>query len=181
VNGRLGKRYARALLEVAREGSALQAFGDQLGRVVSAFDEPRLRLLVLSPVIDASVRVQTATAVGGALGVVPALVNLLGLLAARNRLAILPDIARWYETFLDEELDRARVTIRSASPLATAERNELVELARRLGGRREILATVEVDPELLGGVVLDIGGMVYDGSVRTELARLTREMTEGGA
>jgi F-type H+-transporting ATPase subunit delta len=71
--------------------------------------------------------------------------------------------------------------MRSAAPLSIAEKNELVELARRLSGRREILTTTEVDPELLGGVVLDLGGTVYDGSVKTQLARLTKEMAEGGA
>jgi F0F1-type ATP synthase delta subunit len=65
--------------------------------------------------------------------------------------------------------------------LSTAERNELVELARRLTERREILASTEVDGDLLGGIVLDIGGTVYDGSMRTELARLTKDMAERGA
>jgi F0F1-type ATP synthase delta subunit len=56
----------------------------------------------------------------------------------------------------------------------------VVELARRLTGRREVLPTTEVDPELLGGVTLDIGGTVYDGSLKTQLARLTKDMAEGG-
>ena len=44
-----------------------------------------------------------------------------------------------------------------------------------------MLATSEVDPELLGGVVLDVGGTVYDGSVRNQLARLGKEMADDGA
>jgi len=180
VTGRLAKRYARALFELARENGTLEISGEELGRVVAAFEEPRLRLLVLSPAIAADARVQTAKAVAGALGLSKPLTNLVALLAERDRLVILPDIARWYESFLDEELGRARITIRSAAPLSLAERNELVELARRLTGRRDIVATTEVDAELIGGVVLDVGGTVYDGSVRTQLARLTKEMTEGG-
>ena len=58
---------------------------------------------------------------------------------------------------------------------------ELVELVRRLTGRREVLATTEVDPELLGGVVLDIDGTVYDGSLRAQLVRLGKQMAEGRA
>jgi len=106
--------------------------------------------------------------------------NLIGLLAERDRLEILADLARWYDTLLDDELGRVRVAIRSATALSAVERNELIELARRLTDRQEILAATELDSELIGGVVLDIGGTVYDGSLRTQLARLTREMAEGG-
>jgi F-type H+-transporting ATPase subunit delta len=109
------------------------------------------------------------------------LANLIAMLAERNRLALLPDIVRWYDTYLDAEVGRARITIRSATPLGVSEKNELVELARRLTGRREIVATTEVDADLLAGVVLDVGGTVYDGSVRAQLARLTKDMGEGGA
>jgi F-type H+-transporting ATPase subunit delta len=181
VSGRLAKRYARALLELARDEGNLQPSGEELARVVAAFDEPRLRLLVLNPVIDAGARLRTAKAVAAAVGVSRTLANLIALLTQNNRLALLPEIARWYDSFLDDELGRARITIRSAAPLSVAEKNELVELARRLTRRREILAATEVDPDLLGGVVLDIGGKVYDGSLRSQLARLTKEMAEGGS
>jgi F-type H+-transporting ATPase subunit delta len=181
VTGSLAKRYARALLDLARDEGTLEATGEELGRVVGGFEEPDLQLLMLSPAIEASVRLRTAKALAAALGVSRTVANLVALLAEHNRLAILPDLARWYEDFLDDELGRARVAIRSAGPLGTAEKNELVELARRLTGRREVLATTEVDPELLGGLVLDLGGTVYDGSVKAQLSRLTKEMAEGEA
>lgn len=178
MTGRLGKRYARALLDLAREDSSLEAVGEELARGVAAFSEPRLLPLLLSPAIEAAVRLRTSKAVVAALRLSWKVGNLIGLLAERDRLPILPDVARWYEALLDEEVGRARVTIRSAAALGAAERGELVELARRLARRREVLATTEVDPDLLGGVVLDVGGTVYDGSVRAELARLSLEMAE---
>jgi F-type H+-transporting ATPase subunit delta len=89
-------------------------------------------------------------------------------------------VSRAYDELLDADLDRARVTIRTAAPLSAAERSALVDLARRVTRRREVLATTEVDAELLGGVVLDASGTVYDGSVRTQLARLSKEMAESG-
>ena len=181
MTGRLGKRYARAVLTLAREDGTLEATGEELNRAATTFDEPRLRPLVLSPVIDAAARLRTARGVAEALGLSPAVRNLIGLLAERDRLALLPDLARWYDTLLDDELGRTRVAIRSATTLSAAERNELIELARRLTGRERILAATELDPELIGGVVLDIDGTVYDGSLRTQLARLTKEMAEGGS
>ncbi|HLY38700.1 MAG TPA: ATP synthase F1 subunit delta [Candidatus Binatia bacterium] len=181
MNGRLAKRYARAVFELAREDGTFAAVAEELGAVAATFEEPRLHPFVLNPAIDPAARLRTARAVAGALGVSRTVANLVALLAERNRLVLLAEIARWYETFLDDELGRARVTIRCAAPLSPAERNEVVELARRLTGRREVLPTTEVDPELLGGVTLDIGGTVYDGSLKTQLARLTKDMAEGGA
>jgi F-type H+-transporting ATPase subunit delta len=180
VTGRLAKRYARALLELAREAGTLEASGVELVRAVAAFEEPRLRPLILSPVIDASARLRTAKAVVEALGVSRMVANLLGLLAERGRLPILPDVARWYDALVDEELGRARATIRSAAALTAADRHELGELARRLTGRRDVVATTEVDPDLLAGAVLDVGGTVYDGSLKTQLARLMKDMGEAG-
>ena len=181
MSGRLAKRYARALLDLARRDGTLQPSGEELGRAAAAFAEPRLRPLCLSPAIDARARLRTTQAVIGALGVSKTVGHLISLLAERDRLTLLPDVSRWYEALLDEELGRARVAIRSAAPLTAAEKNELVELARGLTGRREVLASTEVDGELLGGVVLDIGGTIYDGSLKAQLARLSKEMTAGGA
>jgi F-type H+-transporting ATPase subunit delta len=180
VTGRLARRYARALLSLAREQQALEAVGEELGRAVAAFEEPRLRPLVLSPAIDARARHATARAVVDALGLSPTVTNLVRLLAGRDRLTILPDIGRAYDAMLDDALGRARVTIRSASALAAGERSELIELARRLTGRKDILAVTEVDADLLGGVLLDASGTVYDGSIRAQLARLGKEMAADG-
>jgi F-type H+-transporting ATPase subunit delta len=180
VSGRLAKRYARALSDLAREQGSLEASGDELNRAVATFEEPRLQVVVNSPAIDAEVRFETATRVASALGLSKSVSNLIALLAERGRLQILPDVARWYEDLIDQELGRARVTIRSAAPLGGAEKNEIIELAKRLTSSREVVAATEVDPDLLGGVILDVGGVVYDGSLRAQLARLTKDMAEGG-
>jgi F-type H+-transporting ATPase subunit delta len=71
-----------------------------------------------------------------------------------------------------------RVGIRAAAPLPEAVQQEITTLAGRLAGK-DVVVTSEVEPELLGGVVLDVGGTVYDGSVRSRLARMSRTMAEG--
>ena len=181
MTGRLGRRYARALFELARAEGKLQPYADELTRAVSAFGEPRLRPLLLSPVIDARTRRDTTKKVAEALGLSPTVRDLVLLLADRDRIAILPDVARWYEEFLDRDLGRARVTIRTAAPLSPAEKTEVIDLARRLTHRREVIASTEVDADILGGVVLDAAGTIYDGSLKAQLERLSKEMAEGGA
>jgi F-type H+-transporting ATPase subunit delta len=180
VTGRLGKRYARALLALARVDGTLQASADDLARAVATLEEPRLRPLLLSPAIDVGARRDTSRRVVEALRLSRPVGNLIRLLADRERLGILPDVARWYEEFVDAELGRARVTIRTAAPVSAVEKSELIELARRLTGRRDVVASTEIDPDILGGVVLDVAGTIYDGSLKAQLARLGREMAEGG-
>lgn len=179
MTGSLGKRYARALFQLARAGGNIEGIGEELTQAVAAFEEPRLRRLLLSPAIEKRARLVTTREVVRVLGVSEMVGNLIALLAERDRLPILPDVARWYEQFLDDALGRARVAIRSPAPLRAAEKTDLVELARRLTGRREVIASTEVDADLLAGVVLDVGGTIYDGSVKTQLERLSKQMAEG--
>jgi len=174
---RLAKRYARALFSLTQDALAVTA--EELGRVAAALEEPRLKLVLRSPAVDASVRVRIARDVGAGLRLSREVRNFLGILAERDRLDILPDVAAVYERLVDDALGRARVVIRSATALSAAEKNDLVELARHLTGRREVLAATELDPELLGGVVLDVDGTMYDGSLRAQLARLSKQMAEG--
>jgi F-type H+-transporting ATPase subunit delta len=181
VTGSLGRRYARALLGLAREQGALAAAGDDLARSAETFASPRLRAVVLNPAIAITARRKVVDAIVGKLAVSATVGNLIRLLGDRGRLVFLPDVAREYEALVDRELGRARVTVRSAVALSDAQRGELEQLARQLTGKREVILSTQVDTDLIAGVVLDAGGTVYDGSVKTQLARLAKSMAGAGA
>lgn len=181
MTGGLARRYARALLELARESGALATAGEELAAVAAAFDDPRLRAVVLNPAVDAGARRKVVRGMVGALGVSPWVGNLVRLLADRDRLMLLPQVAQAYDALVDAEVGRTRVRIRAAAPLGAAEKAELADLAKQLVGAQEVLVTTEVDAELIGGVILDTDGTVWDGSVRTQLARMSKEMAGSGA
>jgi F-type H+-transporting ATPase subunit delta len=181
VTGGVARRYARALLQLAREAGTLDATGQELQTVAATFDEPRLRAVVLNPAIDAGARGNVVSGVVGALGASPSVGNLVRLLADRDRLATLPQVSQAYDALVDAEMGRTRVRIRSASPLGSAEQEDLTNLARRLVGGGEVIVSTEVDAELLGGVMIDVGGTVWDGSVRTQLQTISKEMAGGSA
>jgi F-type H+-transporting ATPase subunit delta len=176
VTGSLARRYARALLELARDANALDATGQELAATAAAFNEPRLRAVVLNPVVDGAARRRVVAGVIGALGASPSVANLVKVLADRDRLSILSQVAQAYDDLVDAEIGRTRVLITSATPMGAAERAELTELAKRLASADEVVVTTAVNAELLGGVVVDIHGTVWDGSLRTQLARMSKDM-----
>ena len=179
MTGSIGRRYARALLALARDEGRLEAAGGELAAVAAVFADERLAALVGNPTLGASGRRDIAERVLAAVSASTTVGNLVRLLAERERLAELPDVARAYASLVDRELGRVQVAIRSATALSDAVREELAAITRRLSGK-DVVVSSEVDPELLGGIVLDVGGTVYDGSVRTQLERMKRSMTEGG-
>jgi len=117
VTGSLARRYARALLELAREQGTLDATGQELAAVAAAFDDARLRAVVLNPAVDGGARRRVVAGVIGALGASPWVANLVNLLAERDRLSILSQVAQAYDDLVDAEVGRARVRITSAAPL----------------------------------------------------------------
>jgi F-type H+-transporting ATPase subunit delta len=181
VTGGLARRYARALLDLARESGSLDAAGQELAAAAATFEEPRLRAVVLSPAVDASARRNIVSRVVGGLGPSASVANLVRLLADRDRLSLLSQVAQAYDALVDAEVGRTRVRVRSATTLGPAEKAELADLAKRLVGAGDVVVSTEVDADLLGGVVLDVGGTVWDGSLRTQLARLSKDMAGSGA
>ena len=178
---RLARRYARALLDLAKEAGTLEATSAELATVDAAFQDERLRTLLGSPLVDATQRVAITRKVVTALGVPATTTNFICLLAERDRLNALADIHRSFSALLDAELGRTRALIRAAAPLDAAQEQALRALAGQLAGGGEVIVTITIDPELLGGVVLDMGGTVYDGSLRTQLSRLSKNMTQRSA
>lgn len=178
MTGSLGRRYARALLPLAKSEGRLEEMSAELHMLASVFSEPRLAAIIVNPTMGVKARRELTEAVLGPARTSTSVANLVRLLVNRERIPHLPEIARAYDGLVDRELGRVQVDIRAAAPLSGAVQQEITALARRLAGK-DVLVKSEIDPDLLGGVVLNVGGTVYDGSVRTRLARMSRTMVEG--
>jgi F-type H+-transporting ATPase subunit delta len=176
VTGSLGRRYAKALLALARASSVLVPAGTELALAGATFTRPELLAVVLNPGIAATDRRAIVEKVVERLGLSAIVGNLIRVMADRDRLSVLPDVVRAYDSLVDRELGRARVTIRSAAPLTDAQLAELEVLARKLTASAHVVVSTQVDADLIGGVVLDAHGTVYDGSIKTQLARLADTM-----
>ena len=104
----------------------------------------------------------------------PILARLLQMLAERDRLALLPDLLDIYRARLNEHRGIVRARITTATPLDDG-RSAALEQALGQATGREVRIERSVDPALLGGLVAQVGGVVYDGSVTRHLDRLRQE------
>jgi F-type H+-transporting ATPase subunit delta len=172
----VARRYAKALFALAKDGAALQPAADELSRVAAVATDAALGPVLRSPLLSPPRRHELVKMLSRELRLSDLLGRFLQLLADQQRLGELPAIAQRYQELLDVEMGRVRVTIQSASPLdAAQEAGIAAAFALRTG--KQVVSRVVVDPELLGGILVEIEGKVYDGSVRTQLNRLARELS----
>jgi F-type H+-transporting ATPase subunit delta len=103
--------------------------------------------------------------------------NFFAYLIEQRRLVAFEAIHDEFNRLADEAAGRVRAEVRSASPLRDQQRARLVDaLAQRTG--KEIELTVHVDPSLIGGAIATVGGLVFDGSLRTQLLQLRGTLTD---
>jgi len=176
VNVSVARRYARALLEASAPG-ALVGIADQLGAVAGLVgSSPDLADVIRNPAYS---RAQRHGVVEGMIQLLkaesPVLSNFLRLLVDRHRLEILPDVARLFRDMADEKAGRVRGTVVSAVPLDPESIRQLASTLSQLVQKQVVLDT-RVDREVLGGVSTQVGSVVFDGTLRTQLDDLKRAL-----
>jgi F-type H+-transporting ATPase subunit delta len=175
-------RYARALFDVARKESDIQRAGRELSSFAQLVAGNEMLVRVLEnpaiPVQRKRAVVEQLLARVGPL--TPVVSKLLLLLADRDRLGLLPDLARAYEARLMDEAKVVRAHLTTAMELP-ADRVEVLRqgLARATG--REVRIETQVNPTIIGGAVARIGSTVYDGSVTTQLQMVKERLTSAAA
>jgi F-type H+-transporting ATPase subunit delta len=166
--------YAEALFEVARDKGKLDAIHDELGQFADALDADReLQVFFFSPYFSsAEKRDGLKRAVSGA---DPELINFLELLIEKHRMPEIFRIRRRFEELWKRENRRIDVTVTSAVELDPAVVSRIGEEIGRQTGQEVELAS-RVDGEILGGVVLQVGNMVLDASIRSRLEKLRKSV-----
>jgi len=166
--------YASALFEAAREQGRLEPVRDELRQVVAAEAEvPELRELLRNPQLDPRAR---ASALEDVLsGGEELLRNFLLVLADKGRTGSLEEIAREFERLIAEHEGIVHAELTTAVELSDEEAQTLLRQIEQASGRK-VEATRSVDPELIGGIVLQVGSHRLDASVRGRLERLRRDL-----
>lgn len=173
----VARRYARALFGLAERQGTLDVVAAGLATAVGLLEDPRTARVLTGPVARAKKQALLHTIADKA-GAPPIFRNLLLLLTERDRLDHLAAIRLVFEQLVDRRLGRTRAVVRSARPLPPDMFREITDAFGKLTGK-QVLAEVAVDPELLAGVIVEVEGRVYDGSLRTQLSRLCQQMAAG--
>jgi F-type H+-transporting ATPase subunit delta len=170
----IARVYATALFGAAKDRGKLDAIRDQLGQFVDALNENReFQLFLFSPYFSSTEKIAgLKRAVADA---EPEFLNFLELLLDKGRMPVIFRIQRQFNAMWDKENKRLGVTVTSAVELDP-------EVAKRIGREIEEQTgkTVElesrVDPDILGGLVLQVGNMVLDTSIRNRLEKLRKSV-----
>jgi F-type H+-transporting ATPase subunit delta len=171
-------RYARALFDVALQESDPARVGGQL----SAFAElvaghAELGRVLTNPAVPVRMKRGIVERLVAPLALDAPLRKLLLLLADRDRLALLGDLADAYHARLLQHQQVVEAHVTTAAPLDGTRADAIASgLAEKTG--RTVRLTTAVDPQLIGGVVARIGSIVYDGSVARQLERLRERLAQ---
>ncbi|HEX6583172.1 MAG TPA: ATP synthase F1 subunit delta [Thermoleophilaceae bacterium] len=168
--------YARALFEVAMEHDVLDRVHDEIGEFAEALSDDRtLQVFLFSPYFSSEEKRDGVSKIVSDAD--ERVVNFLELLAERHRMPALFRIKRQFDSLWAEENKLLPVTVTSAIELDESLVDEIGKRIEDQTGRRVELSS-NVDPEVLGGLMVRVGNMVLDGTVRNRLERLRKSVAK---
>lgn len=173
------RRYAEALIEVAEESSAIEAVLTDLQGFDQLLDshEGILRSALCTPVFSREERTAVLGDLLPKLSLNKLTANFLHVLNHKGRLLIISDITRAYSRLADARAGRVAVRVTTADAMSDAIANEVRAALSKATGK-EVVLEAEVDAALIGGMVVRVGGKVYDTSIRTRLQQVKRSLLE---
>ena len=171
--------YARSLFEVAKEHDVLDRVHDEIGEFAEALDEDRtLQLFLFSPYFSSEEKRDGVRKI--VTDADERFVNFLELLAERHRMPALFRIRREFDSLWAEENKLLPVTVTSAIEL---DEGLVKDIGKRIEEQtdRTVELSSNVDPDVLGGLKVQVGNMVLDGTVRNRLERLRKQVAKACA
>jgi F-type H+-transporting ATPase subunit delta len=171
-------RYARALLDVViKEGNPEQV-DQELATFAGMFaGTSELQKALANPAVPVPAKRKVVESLVSRMTPTPALGKLLFMLADRDRLALIPELAEVYRERLMEHQQVLNAEVTTAVPLSA---DRVAQFEKRIAAAtgRRVTMTASVDPALIGGAVARVGSIVYDGSIATQLSKMRERLEE---
>ena len=178
IEGRVGRRYARAVFQLAREKAQEEDWGQQLGRFTESYNQTALKSVLNNPALALESRKKVVVEVAGSMQLDPLITRFITLLTERRRLSSLPSIRDHYQRLLDEVKGRVRAAVLTPNRLEGATLEKLTSALQQIC-KKEVLLKAQTDPGLIGGLVIELEGKIYDGSILTQLEKMKQEIEQG--
>ena len=167
------RRYAQAVFEVALEKKELEQWQSDLQKIVDAVIDANFLAALESPKLKLDDKTKLLSKRLGDIS--PLALNLVRLLITRAGIGMIGEIAEEYQRLLDNYHGIEPAEIVTAVPLDDEDIQRLTKNLSDLVGRKVVLKS-RVDPDVIGGIVARVGGKLLDGSTRSKLAALRREL-----
>ncbi len=174
----VSRNYAETLLELARRAEDLPGWGKLIQDVANAMeDDATLRLFLESPKVSEA---QKSAVITEALSdrVPRHFLRFLLAMIRKRRQMLIPEIATEYFNLVDQSEGRVHANVTVARESSESERNTIAEHLSKVLGKQAVLH-MNVNPAILGGVIVKVGDTVMDGSVRRKLATLRGRILSG--
>tara|TARA_B100000700_G_C14604525_1_gene650682 strand:+ start:92 stop:640 length:549 start_codon:yes stop_codon:yes gene_type:complete len=164
--------YAEAFLQVAESRNEVDEIVEQTKSILKLWNEcPEFSQAMTSPVLEVEAK-KSALEKIFAKEVTPSFLNLLKLLADRQRIGILNSVLDRLLELYREQRNIALATVTSASPLNESQQDELLKKIQSVAGTDNLEINLEVDPDLIGGFIVKVGSKVIDASLSGQVRRL---------
>ncbi|MBN2135546.1 MAG: ATP synthase F1 subunit delta [Acidobacteria bacterium] len=173
----IATRYAKALYQAAPEEKEFVKIRDSFDYFIKLFgDNKELNAVLLSPAISPLKKKKIITDLSEKAGFHPVFIRLLLLITDKGRLNIVETIYNEFLAFIDKEAGIERAKLFYSDELSPTEQKDIqAELSRITG--KDIKMELHQDPALIGGVKIQIGGVIYDGSIRNRLEMMRKQLT----
>ena len=172
--GQVARVYARALFDAARDAGRIEAVGRELGEFVAALEASvQLRHVLADPRVGEKAKLRVLVELTR--GAEPLVANALLLLHEKGRLAVLTALRDEFEALAAAEVEVVKVEVTSATELDDDAEERLAAKVAAATGRRVEL-TKRVDAGVLGGLVVRVGDVIVDGSLRSRIAQLRQRL-----
>ena len=180
ISSGIAARYATALFDLAKDEKALKGLEGDVDALDSALTASAdLRELIGSPIVSREDQSSAIAAIAKKMGLSVLMTNALALMASKRRLFVLPQLVANLKARIAEEKGEMTAEVASATKLSAAQAKKLAAVLKASVGK-EIILNTTVDESLIGGLVVKLGSVMIDTSVKSKLAALQNAMKEVG-
>ena len=176
IEGSISRRYSKALFQLAQEQKQEEAIGQEIEQFFNAYANSPLQTVLNNPAFNLESRKKILTEVTKSLQLSTLSSHFVSMLLERDRLPYLSFIVAYYRRLLNETKGRVEATVVAFNPLDTPMLERLRQTLHVISGK-EIVLHEKDDPALLGGLLVELEGKIYDGSVRTQFETMKQRIT----
>jgi F-type H+-transporting ATPase subunit delta len=177
LNKKIARRYAKALLELGKEQGQTEGFRKELKTFAGLLKQsPLLEECLASPLYSAEDLKKIIVEITNKMAMSETIQNFLCLLVDKRRIQYFSAIEEAYDDFTNELLGYVKARIITATPLPDEDYNTLKQSLEKVTDKKIILSA-NIEPDLLGGVIAEVGDTVFDGSIRNQLHKIGETLT----